>query len=138
MNKNSVKWFYFGSKKKIFWLNFHTEENRLGIHILKLVCPSECHLLDFVKTNISPNVISVTLVACVLFYWSVGNTGLELKEKCRNIPDMYLYTIVHYLMKSFYLLAIHRANLFITKRVSSASRWCLFAQMSICIHSLRS
>lgn len=133
-----MKWFYFGSKKTLFWLNFHTEENRLSIHILKLVGPSEYHLLDFVKTNISPKVISVTPVACVLFYWSLGTTGLELKEKYRNIPDMYLYTIVHSLMRSVYLLAIHRANLLITKRVSSVSRWCLFAQMSICIHFIRS
>lgn len=136
---------------KILWSDFTWEVRKhnsnsvfilkkigCGIHILKLVGPSECHLLDFVKTSISPKVISVTHVACVLFYWSLETTVLELKEKYRNIPGMYLYTIVHSLMRSVYLLAIHRANLLVMKRVPNASRRCLFAQMSICIHSLRS
>ena len=110
---------------------FILQEKSYGIYMLKLVGPSECHLLDYVKTNTSPKAISVANVASLFFCWSWGDHQPEDNLK-RNIEIFQMSICTHHpfdsLMRSIYLLAIHRANLLITERVPYFSQRCLFAQ----------
>ena len=73
MNKNAIKLFNLGGRNHLADSVFVLQGKSYGIYMLKLVGPSECHLLDYVKTNISPKAISMASVTSLFFHWSLGD-----------------------------------------------------------------